>query len=259
MMRRAGLVLVLCFAWLQALAAGPAYVAGKTGFNAGLAGTKLRWAGIEIVYYTDQGDLNALERQAGINALVAEAFSRWTDVSTAALKATRGGSLDEDVSGTNVIRAGSVLTMPADIQPDSTKPFGFVYDSDGKVTDALLGAGASQVCTSNMVFGGADRFTADAHIAHALIILNGSCVRASSDIPMLRYRLIRVIGRALGLDWSQANDTVETNKPASPTADEMAGYPMMHPVGSLCTTSYGCYTNADLLRLDDRMAISIAT
>ncbi|HEY5162510.1 MAG TPA: hypothetical protein VII81_05800, partial [Terriglobales bacterium] len=43
-----------------------------------------------------------------------------------------------------------------------------------------------------------------------------------SGHSLLRYRLIRIIGRALGLDWSQANDTLETNKPASPSA---AGYP----------------------------------
>src|SRR5512133_388073 len=110
--RIAGALLLVSVA---AQASGPAYVAGKTGFNAGLAGTPVRWPGTEIVYYTDQGDLNTLERQAGINALVADAFSRWTAVSTVALRPTYGGSLDEDVSGANVTLAGSVLTMPADI------------------------------------------------------------------------------------------------------------------------------------------------
>jgi hypothetical protein len=241
---------------IAAYAGGPAYVAGRSGFNPGLAGTPVRWAGTEIVYYTDLGNLSPLESQNSANLLVADAFLRWTGVSTAALKAMRGGPLDEDVSGANVTISGSALTMPADIQPDSTKAMAFVYDADGKVTDALLGAGASQSCTSNMVFGGADKFTPDGHIAHALIVLNGTCIKVSSDIPILRYRLIRVIGRALGLDWSQANDTVETNRPTSPSADEVAGYPLMHPMGSLCWAPYGCYTNADQLRMDDRMTIS---
>src|SRR5690349_21125586 len=167
MTRRIRVGVTVLLLTVAAQASGPAYVAGKTGFNAGLAGTPVRWAGTEIVYYTDQGNLSALESQSGANALVAEAFSRWTGVATAALKATRGGALDEDVSGTNVTLSGSVLTIPADIQPDSTKAIAFVYDLDGKVTDALLGAGASQVCATNMVFGGPDRFTADGHIAHA--------------------------------------------------------------------------------------------
>ena len=256
MSRARALVISMLLLSNAMFASGPAYVAGKTGFNPGLAGTRVRWAGTEIVYYTDQGSLAALENQSGANALLADAFSRWTGVARAALQATRGGALDEDVSGANVTRAGTVLTMPADIQPDSVKPMAFVYDADGKVTDALLGDGASQLCASNMVFGGADRITPDARIAHALIVINGACVKAASDIPVLRYRLIRAIGRALGLDWSQANDSVETNRPASPSADEVAGYPLMHPVGSLCSMAYGCYPNADQLRMDDRMAIS---
>lgn len=254
-MTRAAAFVALFIAATAAFAGGPAYVAGKSGFNAGLAGTPLRWAGNEIQYYTDQGNLSSLEQQASINALVADAFSRWISLPTVALKATRAGSLDEDVSGANVTGSGSVLTIPADIQPDSTKPMAFVYDADGAVTDALLGAGASKQCASNFVFGGPDRFTADAHIAHALIVLNGTCVKSSTDLPVLRYSLVRAIGRALGLDWSQVNDSVATN-PANATADELAGYPVMHPVGALCTTATGCFANADQLRLDDRVAMA---
>jgi hypothetical protein len=254
--KRAAAALFLLLACTMAFAGGPGWVAGKSGFNAGLAGTPVRWAGTEVFYYTDQGNLSSLEQQNSANALIADAFARWTSVSTVALNATRAGSLDEDVSGANVALVGTVLTMPADIQPSSSKPIAFVYDADGAVTDALLGAGASQLCAANFVFGGPDRFTADAHIGHALIVLNGACIKSSADLPVLRYYLVRAIGRALGLDWSQVNDTVETNKPASPSADEVAGYPVMHPAGSLCAPVAGCYPNADQLRMDDRMAVS---
>jgi hypothetical protein len=237
-------------------AGGPLYVAG-TGFNSGLAGQPLTWAGGQISYYTDPGDLSTLLRQSAADAFVSDAFSRWTSVSTAALSATRGGQLDEDVSGANVIRAGTVLAMPADIQPGSAKPFAIVYDADGRVIDALLGAGASAspYCSNNAVVGGPDRFNADAHIAHALLILNGNCARTASDLPLLRYALARMIGRSLGLDWSQLNDNVATGSP-SPTADDQAGFPLMHPQGSLCSASYGCLYNADQLRMDDRAALS---
>ncbi|MGH9523216.1 MAG: IPT/TIG domain-containing protein [Terriglobales bacterium] len=256
MRRRFSFLLATLLIATSSQASGPAWVAGKTGFNAGIAGTPLRWAGTEVVYYTDQGNLSSLEQQNSINALVADAFSRWTSVSTVALKATRAGSLDEDVSGANVTLSGSTLTVPTDIQPTSTKPMAFVYDADGAVTDALLGAGASKLCAANFVFGGPDRFTADGHIAHAVVVLNGSCVKTTVDIVVLRYHLVLAIGRALGLDWSQVNDMVETNKPASPTTDQVAGYPVMHPAGSLCTPGAGCYSNADQLRMDDRMAIA---
>ena len=237
-------------------AGGPLYVAGS-GFNSGTAGTPLTWAGGQISYYTDQGDLSPLLHQADANTFVAAAFALWTSVPTAALAATRAGSLDEDVSGANVTRSGTLLSMPADIQPTSAKPFAIVYDSDGHVIDALLGSGASaaQNCATHAVVGGPDRFTADAHLAHALLIVNGNCARLSTDLPLLRYTLARMIGRSLGLDWSQLNDNVFTGSPA-PTADDTAGFPLMHPEGGLCTSSYGCVYNADQLRMDDRAAIS---
>jgi hypothetical protein len=103
---------------IAARAGGPAYVAGS-GFNSGAAGTPLTWAGGQISYYTDQGDLSPLLHQLDANSFVAGAFSLWTAVPTAALSAARAGQLDEDVSGANVTRSGAVLSMPADIQPIS--------------------------------------------------------------------------------------------------------------------------------------------
>ncbi len=249
------LLMVLALS-VAAYAGGPVYVAGS-GFDSGVAGTPLTWVGGQISYYTDQGDLGPVLPQSAADALVADAFSRWTSVTTAALSATRAGQLDEDVSGANVTRAGTVLAMPADIQPDSPKPLAIVYDADGRVIEALLGAGAADAsyCDSNAVVGGPDRFTSDGHIAHALLILNGNCAQTSAGLPLLRYLLVRAIGRALGLDWSQLNDNVATGAP-SPTADDQAGFPLMHPRGSLCSLAYGCVYGADQPRLDDRAAVS---
>ncbi len=256
-MRARHIVVLLLIALPPALrASGPLFVAGS-GFNAGLAGTPVTWAGGQLSYYTDQGDLSGVLKQSAADAFVADAFARWTSVSTAALSAARAGPLDEDVSGANVTRSGTVLSMPADIQPDASKPIAIVYDGDGRVIEALLGSGASgaQYCTTNAVVGGADRFTSDGYIAHALLILNGNCARTSSDLPLLRYALVRMIGRTLGLDWSQLNDNVSTQSPA-PTLDDQNGFPVMHPEGSLCGPSYGCAYNADQLRMDDRAAVS---
>ncbi len=196
-------------------AGGPRRVAGVTGFQSGLAGTPITWTAGRVSYYTDLGDLSPLLPQATADSFVAGAFSRWTSISTAAASATRAGSLDEDVSGANVVRAGDAISMPLDIQPTSAKPVAIVYDADGSVIDALLGAGAgaTALCASNAVIGGPDRITDDAHYAHALVILNGNCARNSSDLPVLRYQLVRMLGQVLGLDWSQVNDNVVTGMP----------------------------------------------
>src|ERR1041385_7771730 len=66
----------------QARAGGPLYVAGS-GFNTGLAGTPVTWAGGQITYFTDQGDLSSLLASAAADQFVADAFSRWSLVSTA--------------------------------------------------------------------------------------------------------------------------------------------------------------------------------
>src|SRR5438105_507150 len=126
-------------------AGGPAYVAGSGYFDPAVKGSPLRWSQGGVLYYTDQGNLSPLLPNASADAFVADAFSRWTSISTAALTATRGGQLVEDVSGSNVIvNPDDTITMPADIQPTAlSNGVGIVYDSDGKVTDELLGAGSS--------------------------------------------------------------------------------------------------------------------
>lgn len=129
---------------LMCRAGGPKHVAGTSYFDPGVTGRALTWPQGIITYYTDQGNLSPLLSNSSANSFVAGAFSVWTSVSTAAVVANNGGSLAEDVNGTNVtVNADGSISMPADIQPSTVgAPVGIVYDYDGSVTDALLGAGA---------------------------------------------------------------------------------------------------------------------
>ena len=252
------LVLAILLGSTWAYGGGPRFVAGVTGFDPAVAGKPILWANGVVNYYTDQGDLSSLLPQASANAFVADAFSRWTSVSTAALVATRVGSLAEDVNGSNVVATQSGVSLPADVLPSSGLPFAVVYDFDGRVTDTLLGTGASDpsLCSTNSVLGGADLLSADGHIGHALLIINGLCAQNTSDLAPLKYELIRAIGRALGLGWSQANDNVVTLSPF-PTTSDFAGFPLMHPLEPFCIGAITtCIPNADQLRMDDRAAIS---
>ena len=241
------------------LAGGPLKVAGVSGFNSGSAGTPLTWPQGTIQYYTDQGDLSPVLSQVDANAFVADAFSRWTSVATAALSATRAGQLDEDVNGSNVVFVDyGHINMPDDIQPTAlAKPIAIVYDLDGKVTDALLGqgAGAADMCGSNAVYGGPDNYSANAHLAHALVVINGNCAQTSPALSDLKYHLIRVLGRALGLDWADLNSNVFTRKPY-PISDDFLGFPIMHALDPPCPGSSVCFTAGDQLKMDDRAAIS---
>jgi hypothetical protein len=250
---------ILAFVEL-AYGGGPAHVAGASYFDPGVKGQPLAWAAGNLAYYTDQGDLSPLLPSATADSFVADAFQRWTSVSTAALSATRIGQLGEDVNGANVTGfPDGTYTIPPDIQPTATdKPIGVVYDADGAVTNALLGQGAGDApyCFTNAVFGGPDAYSTDGHLAHALVVLNGVCARTSAALPDVKYRLVRTIGRVIGLDWSQLNNNVLTRQRA-PTSDDYAGFPLMHnfdPPG--CMPISRCLPDADSLKMDDRAAVS---
>ena len=210
-----------------AQAGGPKYVAGVTYFNQGLAGTPVTWAQGTVNYYTDQGDLSPILPGPSADALVADAFSQWTSIPTAAVVATHGGQLAEDVNGSNVYRnSDGTITMPADIEPSAVdKPVGIVYDEDGSVTDAFLGQGAGDPsqCFGNAVFGGTDNYSVDAQFLHALVIMNGNCAQSSSQLTNVEYRLVRVLGSVLGLGWSQANLNAITGNPR-PTQDDFQAF-----------------------------------
>jgi hypothetical protein len=222
-------------------------------------GQSLVWAGGNVQYSTDQGDLSAILSGGQADVLVADVFTHWTGVAGVALTAARAGSLAEDVSGANVIGfPDGTYSIPEDIRPGAvTTPVGIVYDLDGQVTDALLGEGAGGLdfCFTNAAYGGPDNFSSDAHLVHALVVINGVCVADTSQIPDVRYRLTRTLGRVLGLGWSQANPNVITRKPP-PVPDDFVGFPLMHflnPVG--CVPIGVCYPDAEVPKMDDRASI----
>jgi hypothetical protein len=258
-------VFVLLLAFLQmARAGGPRYIAGISYFNQGTAGTPLTWAQGEIEYYTDQGRLSSTVSGPQADALVADAFSQWSSISTAAVSAMRAGQLAEDVSGVNVYRnSDNSITMPTDILPTATgTPVGIVYDVDGTVTDALLGQGAGDPseCFGNAVFGGLDNFGTNAYFLHALVVLNGNCVAQLPD-PDVEYRLVRVLGQVLGLGWSQTNLNVQTGNPP-PSANDYVGFTIMHAVDSpSCVPISLCYSNGGKVnpyqpKMDDQAALA---
>ena len=240
-------------------AGGPRYVAGASFFDPSVKGMPLTWAQTPINYYTDQGDLSPVLPHPTADAFVADAFTRWTSIQTAALAVNQAGQLSEDVNGSNVIlNSDGTITVPADILPTATnKPIGIVYDADGTVTDALLGSGAGSAadCFTNAAYGGPDNFSSDGHLVHALVVINGNCAKTSSQLPDVEYRLVRVLGRVLGLDWSQLNLNVITGSP-HPVSADYAGFPIMHQMDPIsCVPISACYPNADQPKMDDVAAV----
>ena len=250
-------LLVLCNSF-PAHAGGPAFVAG-TGFDPAVKGQLVTWASGNVQYFTDQGDLSPILTGAQGDELVANIFTHWTGVPGVAVTATLAGHLAEDVSGANVIGfPDGTYSIPNDVQPGAlSTPVGIVYDFDGQVTEALVGVGAGGIdfCFSNAVYGGPDNFSSDAHLIHALVVINGVCVADGSKLPDVRYRLTRTLGRVLGLGWSQANLNVITRNPP-PVPDDFEGFPLMHSLDPLaCVPINVCYSDPETPKMDDRASL----
>jgi hypothetical protein len=182
-------------------AGGPAFVAGSA-FDPSVKGRQVIWADGNLQYFTDQGDLSPILTNSQADAFVAAAIQPWTSIAGVALTATPGGHLAEDVNGSNVTcQPDGSCNLPTDIQPTAlSTPVRIAYDIDGTVTDAFLGqgAGGSDYCFNNAVYGGPDNFGSDAHIVHALVVINGVCAASSGQLFDVQYRLERTFGRVIG-------------------------------------------------------------
>jgi hypothetical protein len=214
------------------------------------------------VYYTDPGDLSATVTAAQADAMVAVAASVW-NVPPTTLVLAQGGHLDEHVSSANTYFDGTSIVFPADLQSTNlAKPIAIIYDTDGSITDLLLGQGASDPasCRLNGVVESVDHISIYA-TSHAIIVLNGRCIDSPADRPQqllqMQYQLTRAFGRVLGLAWSQLSDNVFTGYPY-PTLAQVNNWPIMHPIDIICGPySYQCITNPFTLRDDDIAALAL--
>ncbi|HEX3986513.1 MAG TPA: IPT/TIG domain-containing protein [Acidobacteriaceae bacterium] len=252
------LLSVLLMAVQGARAGGPRWVAGSSYFNPSAKGQAIAWANGQVSYFTDLGALSPQVSQAQANTMVATAASVWSTVPTAAVAIRSGGSLAEDVNGSNVTAGPSGVTLPADLQATATsQPVAVVYDQDGSVINALYGAGASAAlsCPTNGVLVSVDNLASSGNIVHAVMLVNGLCATTTTQIANLQYQLVRGFGRVLGLDWSQTNEEMFDEN--QPTTNGLQGWPIMHPVERLCNGGTGlCMPNPTQLRPDDIAALN---
>jgi IPT/TIG domain len=238
-------------------AGGPRWVTGPPFFTQ--AGTPVVWYTNQPLYFTDPGDLSANVNHAAADALVAAAAAVW-NVPTASLVLAQGGALNEHVSGANAFLGSDGPIFPVDVQSSNylAKQIAVIYDSDGSITDLLLGDGASDPsgCLQSGVTESVDSIVPAGFIQHAILILNGRCTGPAPQQQLqLQYQLMRAFGRIMGLGWSQTNDNVFTLSP-QPTANQDLHWPIMHPIDIICGPyTYLCLQQPFTLRPDDLSAL----
>jgi hypothetical protein len=251
-----GLLVVLAVP--QAHGGGPRYVTGPPFFT-GQQGVPVGWQQTSLQYFTDPGDLSASVNHQAADALVVAAASVW-NLAVANITVGQGGELGEHVSGQNTYMGANGLVFPADVMSTNAAaiPIAVIYDSDGSITETLLGSGASDPteCRQNGVTQSVDAFDPAGYILHAVIVVNGRCTGAAPQMQLqVQYQLERVFGRVLGLAWSQTNDNVFTGTP-QPTYAQELNWPIMHPIDIIFGTyTYQCLANPFQLRPDDVAAM----
>jgi len=245
--------LILFTTAIQAFASGPRWVTGQPYYYP--EGNPIVWYTDSPQYFTDSGDLSAYVNNAQANAIVAAAAGVWT-IPTSRLNLLYGGALSEHASASNVYPASTGLVFPSDVQSTNylNKQIAVLYDSDGAITDLMLGQGASDPssCRQNAVTESVDSISTSGKIQHAILILNGRCTGPAPEQQLqMQYQLMRAFGRVVGLGWSQTNDNVFTGNPA-PTYNQALYWPIMHPIDVICGPyTYQCMPQPFTLRDDD--------
>ena len=230
-------------------------------FHATASGNPVVWYTSQPLYFTDPGDLSAYVNNAAANALVAAAAGVW-NVPTSAMTIAYGGALAEHVSGANAYFGSNGPVFPADVQSSNYAAIqiAVIYDSDGSVTDMLLGGGASSPaeCRQNGVTESVDSIIPAGLIQHAILVLNGRCTgpRATSSSCRCSTSWSGHSGGCWG--WAGRRPTT-TSSPGirQPTTNQAMHWPIMHPIDIVCGLyTYQCLPQPFTLRDDDVASIS---
>ncbi|MCC6766389.1 MAG: hypothetical protein IT293_17145 [Deltaproteobacteria bacterium] len=188
----AGALALLVLSTVRALAAGPLFVND--------AGEPLVWQARPVPWSSDRGGLGVLDETAA-RQLVEDAFALWAAVPTASISFSDAGALPVDVGATDV-------GLFIGVCDDGLSPI--VFDTDGTITDALFGAGASN---SILGFAGPEcgSFSPPA-ITEASAVLNGKFIDGIAsggnpevDLDTFRGVMIHELGHYVNLDHSQIN------------------------------------------------------
>lgn len=219
-------------------------------------GRPLHWPGGQVRYFVDNGPLNAVIDNTQAVSMVDAAAALWSAVSTAGISLTRSGTLNEDVSGANVVPGNESFAQPSDVAPSAANyPLAIVFDTDGSVLDTLFGPYTSDPtnCQNNGVTAWIDAFHSDATITHAVIVLDGRCASTPNLVSMIQFQLARAFGKILGLGYSQ----ISPDALRKGDRDAAAAWPIMQPASGTCGPAGGtCIPEPGILHFDDIAALN---
>lgn len=199
---RLSLLKFLCWSLTVALALSPFSLINTSFAGTSLAVTKsgkeVSWGvGATVTYHVDQGALGPLSNAQAV-AMVDELFGQWQGVSSASLTIQSGGFLPVDVT------SGNYTTYRTNNNSDSYHPI--IFDTDGTITDSVLGAGASDFTAGFSGPGWTVGGLNDGTIVDASAVLNAKFLTSGyGSVTEFKSIILHELGHFLGVGHSQVN------------------------------------------------------
>jgi len=223
----------------SALAGGPLVLLGPDGQ------TPVNYQNPNIVINVEGGNLGTLSN-ATADTLVTQAFALWNAVDSATVNL----QLDQDPLRFDVNFENYQDYLPnlgTNVYKDDDNINPLIYDSNGEIIDAYLGAGQSDF-TIGFAASIINITVDDSHFSEGYAVINGKDLQMSnSDLMLL---IAHEIGHFLGLDHSQGdidNRETEYGIPRICKSSVEDRYPLMYPF--ICRTKQALHS-------DDITAIS---
>ncbi|MFZ4619284.1 MAG: T9SS type A sorting domain-containing protein [Bacteroidota bacterium] len=196
-LRLFALLTLLCTAAAVLFAGGPLYT---------MNGKAMRYQSNVITYKVDRGPFGVFT-SAQARTLAEASFKTWEDVTTSnvSFNHTSADTLPVDVNGTNYLQ----YTTLTDFKYDGMSPI--IFDSDGSITDALFGAGASDAVIG---FAGSGDSNNDGYFEEGESVMNGVFADGSAfsyTLEEWKSTFVHEFGHFLGLDHTQINGEFEND------------------------------------------------
>lgn len=156
-----------------------------------------------VLYHLDQGALGVFSAEEA-QALITEAFDRWSSVQTSAITFAAGEMLPVDVDETNYLDY---------LSAHNTGYNPIIFDDDGSITDAIFGQNSKN---DILGFAGISQSN-ETTILSSQAVFNGAFLIARNlNAESYRATVLHELGHWIGLDHSQlmrhlANDGIGWN------------------------------------------------